>query len=153
GRYGERHAVETHLIPLALHVAAGHRDKLQIYGDDYPTDDGTAIRDYIHVLDLANAHLLALSHAQAGQHRIYNLGTGTGFSVHQVIQACRDITGHPIPTVISPRRTGDPAVLVAASDRAREMLGWTLEHPDLPAIISDAWKFTTRPLETGSEDR
>ncbi|GHF81924.1 UDP-glucose 4-epimerase [Amycolatopsis bartoniae] len=141
GRYGERHTTETHLIPLVLQVASGDREQVQIFGDDYPTEDGTAVRDYIHVVDLADAHLLALQHAVAGEHRIYNLGNGTGFSVQQVIQTCRDVTGHPIPATLAPRRTGDPAVLVAASDRAREELGWKPERADLSGIVGDAWRF------------
>ncbi|SFQ33046.1 UDP-glucose 4-epimerase [Amycolatopsis arida] len=141
GELGERHATETHLIPLVLQVAAGRREQVQIYGDDYPTDDGTAIRDYIHVTDLADAHLLALEHAQPGHHRIYNLGNGAGFSVRQVIETCREVTGHPIPAVVAPRRAGDPAVLVAASDRAREELGWKPERADLRTMVSDAWEF------------
>ena len=142
GRYGERHTVETHLIPIVLQVATGQREQVQIFGDDYPTDDGTAVRDYIHVADLADAHLLALEHAKAGVHRIYNLGNGTGFSVRQVIEACREVTGHPIPAAVAPRRSGDPAVLVAASDRAREELGWKPERNDLYGIVADAWRFT-----------
>ncbi|NKQ52969.1 UDP-glucose 4-epimerase GalE [Amycolatopsis sp. K13G38] len=142
GRYGERHTVETHLIPLVLQVATGHREQIQIFGDDYPTEDGTAIRDYIHVSDLADAHLLALQHAERGVHRIYNLGNGTGFSVRQVIEACREVTGHAIPAAVAPRREGDPAILVAASDRAREELGWKPERTDLYGIVADAWRFT-----------
>ncbi|WP_020671678.1 UDP-glucose 4-epimerase GalE [Amycolatopsis nigrescens] len=142
GRFGERHAPETHLIPLVLQVATGDRDQIQIYGEDYPTDDGTAVRDYIHVTDLADAHLLALQHAEAGTHRIYNLGNGTGFSVRQVIDAGREVTGHPIPAAVTQRRSGDPAVLVAASDRAREELGWKPERFDLKGIVEDAWRFT-----------
>jgi UDP-glucose 4-epimerase len=142
GRCGERHAVETHLIPIVLQVALGKRDRVQIYGDDWPTDDGTCLRDYIHVTDLADAHLLALEHARPGQHDIYNLGNGTGFSVKQVIDTCREVTGHPIPATVAPRRAGDPAVLVAASDRARETLGWKPQRPDLAVIVGDAWKFT-----------
>lgn len=142
GAFGERHTTETHLIPIVLQVATGDREQVQMYGDDYPTDDGTAVRDYIHVVDLAEAHLLALAHATAGEHRIYNLGNGTGFSVRQVIEACRQVTGHEIPAVVAPRRTGDPAVLVAASDRARDELGWKPEHADLQGIVSDAWQFT-----------
>ncbi|HET6499702.1 MAG TPA: UDP-glucose 4-epimerase GalE [Amycolatopsis sp.] len=142
GRFGERHTTETHLIPIVLQVATGDRARVQIYGDDYPTEDGTAIRDYIHVTDLADAHLLALDHAQAGEHRIYNLGNGTGFSVRQVIETCRQVTGHAIPDVVAPRRAGDPAVLVASSDRAREELGWKPERADLHGIVADAWGFT-----------
>ncbi|PXY19557.1 UDP-glucose 4-epimerase GalE [Prauserella muralis] len=142
GRFGERHATETHLIPLVLQVATGDRAQVQIYGDDYPTDDGTAVRDYIHVADLADAHLLALEHTRAGEHQIYNLGNGTGFSVRQVIEACRTVTGHPIPAVVSQRRAGDPAVLVAASEQARERLGWKPERTDLAGIVEDAWRFT-----------
>ena len=142
GALGERHAPETHLIPLVLQAATGEREQVSIFGEDYPTDDGTAIRDYIHVADLADAHLLALLHAEAGEHQIYNLGSGTGFSVRQVIDACRQATGHAIPAVVSPRRPGDPAVLVAASDRAREELGWKPERTDLVGIVTDAWNFT-----------
>jgi UDP-glucose 4-epimerase len=142
GALGERHAPETHLIPLVLQAATGEREQVSIFGEDYPTDDGTAIRDYIHVADLADAHLLALQHAEAGEHQIYNLGSGTGFSVRQVIDACRQATGHAIPAVVSPRRPGDPAVLVAASDRAREELGWKPERTDLVGIVTDAWNFT-----------
>ncbi|MFC4001952.1 UDP-glucose 4-epimerase GalE [Prauserella oleivorans] len=142
GRYGERHTTETHLIPLVLQVATGDRAQVQIYGDDYPTADGTAIRDYIHVTDLADAHLLALEHARAGEHEIYNLGNGTGFSVRQVIEACREVTGHPIPATVAQRRAGDPAVLVASSERARTRLGWKPERPDLTTMVADAWRFT-----------
>ncbi|WP_277068998.1 UDP-glucose 4-epimerase GalE [Saccharomonospora viridis] len=147
GRYGERHTTETHLIPLILQVATGHRDQVYIYGDDYPTEDGTAIRDYIHVVDLADAHLLALAHAEPGTHQIFNLGNGTGFSVRQVIDACREVTGHPIPAVVSQRRAGDPAILVASSDKARQVLGWKPQHTDLPGIVADAWEFTRQRLE------
>src|SRR5690606_21015246 len=115
GRYGERHDPETHLIPIALQVAAGHREKLQLYGDDYPTADGTCIRDYIHVADLAEAHLLALEAMRPGEHEIYNLGNGAGFSNRQVVEVVRQVTGHPIPVEIAPRRPGDPSTLVASS--------------------------------------
>ncbi|PRY30331.1 UDP-glucose 4-epimerase GalE [Umezawaea tangerina] len=142
GPVGERHAVETHLIPLVLQVALGQREQIQIYGEDWPTEDGTCVRDYIHVTDLADAHLLSLEHAVAGEHRIYNLGNGTGFSVKQVIDTCREVTGHPIPAVIAPRRAGDPAVLVASSERARTDLGWKPERADLTGIVRDAWEFT-----------
>ncbi|MEO6082593.1 MAG: UDP-glucose 4-epimerase GalE [Umezawaea sp.] len=142
GSIGERHAVETHLIPLVLQVALGQREQIQIFGEDWPTEDGTCVRDYIHVTDLADAHLLALEHATAGEHRIYNLGNGTGFSVKQVIDTCREVTGHAIPAAIAPRRAGDPAVLVASSERARTELGWKPERADLTGIVRDAWEFT-----------
>ncbi|GAA1348207.1 UDP-glucose 4-epimerase GalE [Saccharothrix algeriensis] len=141
GRFGERHTTETHLIPIVLQVAAGERAEVAVYGDDYPTEDGTCVRDYIHVADLADAHLKALAHAAAGEHRIYNLGNGLGFSVRQVIDACREVTGHPIPAEVSPRRSGDPAVLVASSERARTELGWKPERVDLTGIVRDAWDF------------
>jgi UDP-glucose 4-epimerase len=136
---GERHATETHIIPIALQVAAGERDSLTVYGEDYPTADGTCIRDYVHVGDLAAAHLLALPAPAAGEHRIYNLGNGTGFSVQQVIDAVRKVTGHPVPVVVGDRRPGDPAQLVASSDLIRAELGWTPEHTDLAGIVRDAW--------------
>ncbi|MGZ4558627.1 MAG: UDP-glucose 4-epimerase GalE [Mycobacteriaceae bacterium] len=140
GGLGERHIVETHLIPLVLQVAAGQREHITIYGDDWPTPDGTCLRDYIHVRDLAEAHLLALEHATAGAHRIYNLGTGTGFSVVEVIEACRRVTGHPIPAQVAARRAGDPAVLVASSARATADLGWRPELTSLDTIVGDAWR-------------
>jgi len=139
GDYGELHDPETHLIPLVLRVAAGLRDSVQIYGTDYPTPDGTAVRDYIHVEDLARAHLLALAAITPGRHGIYNLGNGTGFSVRQVVEACRAVTGHPIPAVEVGRRAGDPAVLVASSDKIRRELGWVPEKPELEAMVGDAW--------------
>ncbi|MFR9729242.1 UDP-glucose 4-epimerase GalE [Saccharopolyspora sp. MS10] len=142
GAFGERHAVETHLIPIVLQVALGQRDQVQMYGDDWPTEDGTCVRDYIHVTDLADAHLLALESARPGEHRIYNLGNGTGFSVQQVIETCREVTGHPIPAAVAPRRAGDPATLVAASDRARAELSWQPRLADLSVIVRDAWEFT-----------
>jgi UDP-glucose 4-epimerase len=144
GPYGERHTVETHLIPLILQVALGHRDRIMVFGDDWPTADGTCIRDYIHVLDLADAHERALEHAVSGQHRIYNLGNGTGFSVRQVLDTCRQVTGHPIPAQAAARRPGDPAVLIASSDLARCELGWKQERSDLAVIIDDAWQFVRR---------
>ncbi|QIZ36712.1 UDP-glucose 4-epimerase GalE [Saccharopolyspora sp. ASAGF58] len=140
--FGERHTVETHLIPIVLQVALGQREQVQIFGEDWPTTDGTCIRDYIHVTDLADAHLLALEGAAPGRHRIYNLGNGTGFSVKQVIDTCRKVTGHPIPAKVAPRRAGDPATLVASSLRAREELGWTPRRADLEVIVRDAWEFT-----------
>ncbi len=140
GGLGERHIVETHLIPLVLQVVTGQREHITIYGDDWPTPDGTCLRDYIHVRDLAEAHLLALEHATAGAHRIYNLGTGTGFSVVEVIEACRRVTGHPIPAQVAARRAGDPAVLVASSARATADLGWRPELTSLDTIVGDAWQ-------------
>jgi UDP-glucose 4-epimerase len=138
---GERHAVETHLVPLALQVARGERAELAVYGTDWPTPDGTCIRDYVHVADLADAHLLALADAAPGEHRIYNLGNGAGFSVLDVVEAVRRVTGHPVPTSVAPRRPGDPAVLVASSARIREELGWRPQHPSLDEIVGDAWAF------------
>src|ERR1700710_443638 len=139
---GERHTTETHLIPIALQVASGQRESMTIYGEDYPTPDGTCIRDYIHVADLADAHLLALPAPAAGEHRIYNLGNGTGFSVQQVVDAVREVTGHPIPVVVGERRAGDPAQLVASSDRIRADLGWAPRHNDLTGIVRDAWELS-----------
>lgn len=140
-RFGERHATETHLIPIVLQVALGQREQIQIYGDDYPTEDGTCVRDYIHVTDLADAHLLALGHAAPGEHHVYNLGNGTGFSVRQVIDTCREVTGHQIPAAIAARRAGDPAVLVASSERAQAELGWKPARAELAGIVGDAWRF------------
>lgn len=137
---GERHATETHLIPIALQAVAGKRDKLDVYGEDYPTDDGTAVRDYVHVEDLARAHVLALTAASPGEHLICNLGNGNGFSVRQVIAAIEEVTGLPLPVVAASRRVGDPARLVASADRARTRLGWEPRH-DLHRMIADAWAF------------
>ncbi len=141
GRFGERHAVETHLIPIVLQVAAGKRASVAVYGEDWPTADGTCVRDYIHVDDLAEAHQLALQHAQPGTHAVYNLGSGTGFSVREVIEACRAVTGHAIPTVAAPRRAGDPAVLIASSEAVRAALGWNPRRTDITTIVADAWRF------------
>ena len=143
GGAGENRVVETHLIPLVLQVAAGQRDKISVFGTDWPTKDGTAVRDYIHIRDLADAHLLALESSAAGSHRIYNLGSGAGFSVREVISACERVTGKSIPAQDSPRRAGDPAVLIASSERAISELGWTPKHTDLDEIVSDAWDFLT----------
>jgi UDP-glucose 4-epimerase len=140
-RLGERHTPESHLIPIVLQVAGGKRDQLMMYGDDYPTPDGTCVRDYIHVADLAEAHLLALGAVKPGTHEVYNLGNGDGYSVKQVIDAAREVTGHPIPVKLAPRRPGDPAATVAASDKARRDLGWQPARPDLRDIIADAWAF------------
>jgi UDP-glucose 4-epimerase len=138
---GERHDPETHLIPIALQAAAGKRDKLQLFGDDYPTVDGTCVRDYIHVQDLARAHLLALEAATPGEHKIYNLGNGNGFSNRQVAEATREVTGAELPVEVAPRRDGDPATLVASSQRARDELGWVPEKNTLADMIGDAWAF------------
>ncbi|MGW6359153.1 UDP-glucose 4-epimerase GalE [Streptomyces sp. NPDC055092] len=141
GSCGERHAPESHLIPLVLQVAQGRRDAISVYGDDYPTPDGTCVRDYIHVADLAEAHLLALDAARSAEHLICNLGNGNGFSVREVIETVRQVTGHPIPEVTAPRRGGDPAVLVASAATARERLGWNPSRADLAGIVADAWAF------------
>ncbi|WP_068162174.1 UDP-glucose 4-epimerase GalE [Rhodococcus phenolicus] len=138
---GENRVVETHLIPLVLQVALKQRDRMSVFGTDWPTKDGTAVRDYIHVKDLADAHLLALTSARPGTHSIYNLGSGEGFTVREVISACERVTGLPIPTVDAPRRAGDPAVLIASSRRAIDELGWQPEHTDLDEIVSDAWDY------------
>ncbi|MFC4498638.1 MULTISPECIES: UDP-glucose 4-epimerase GalE [Streptomyces] len=141
GEYGERHAPETHLIPLVLQVAQGRREAISVFGDDYPTPDGTCVRDYIHVADLAEAHLLAVAAAKPGEHLICNLGNGNGFSVREVVETVREVTGHPIPEVVAPRRGGDPAVLVASAQAARERLGWNPSRADLSGIVADAWQF------------
>jgi UDP-glucose 4-epimerase len=135
---GERHTVETHLIPNILRIARDDAGPVSIFGDDYPTPDGSCIRDYIHVTDLASAHLLALAACSAGQHTIYNLGCGTGYSNFDVLQACRDVTGLDIPAKVTDRRPGDPAVLVASSERIGRELGW---HPErgLRDMVADAW--------------
>jgi UDP-glucose 4-epimerase len=140
---GEDHDPETHLVPVVLQVALGQREHVTIYGDDYPTPDGTCVRDYVHVSDLARAHLLAL-HALEGGSRTYNLGNGRGFSVREVIETAREVTGHAIPAVVGPRRPGDPAVLVAASDRIRAELGWRPRFPDLKQIVASAWEWHRR---------
>jgi UDP-glucose 4-epimerase len=137
---GEDHDPETHLIPIVLQVALGQRQQVTIHGDDYPTPDGTCVRDYIHVVDLADAHVRALEALDAGS-RTYNLGNGQGYSVREVIETARAVTGHPIPAVAGPRRAGDPAVLVAGSDRIRRELGWQPRFPDLRAIVGSAWEW------------
>jgi len=145
GERGEDHDPETHLIPLVLKVALGQRDKIVIFGDDYPTRDGTCVRDYIHVTDLAQAHILALYALDRGS-RVYNLGNGQGFTVKEVIQVAREVTGHPIPAVVGPRRPGDPAVLIASSERIKRELGWQPRYPDLHTIIETAWRWhSTHP--------
>jgi UDP-glucose 4-epimerase len=137
-KYGEHHRTETHLIPRILQVALGRLPHAEIYGTDFPTPDGTCIRDYIHVQDLASAHILALS---ADRSRFYNLGTGGGTSVREVINACRKITGHAIPTIERPRRAGDPARLIASSERARDSLGWKPLFENIEAIVQSAWRW------------
>ncbi|MFD5747786.1 UDP-glucose 4-epimerase GalE [Streptomyces sp. NPDC127033] len=138
---GERHDPESHLIPLVLQVALGTRPSISVYGDDYPTPDGTCVRDYIHVADLAEAHLRALDAATGGEHLICNLGNGNGFSVREVIETVRKVTGHPIPEVMAARRDGDPAVLVASAETAHRRLGWAPSRADLAGIVADAWAF------------
>ena len=137
---GEDHHPELHLIPIVLGVALGKRDKVLVFGDDYPTRDGTCVRDYIHVIDLAQAHILALRALDQGS-RVYNLGNGQGFTVKEVIEMAREITGHPIPAEVAPRRPGDPAVLIASSDTIRNDLGWEPRYPNLRDIIESAWKW------------
>jgi UDP-glucose 4-epimerase len=138
---GEDHYPETHLIPNALGVVLGRLPQLEVYGTDYPTPDGTAIRDYIHIEDLGAAHLLALDGARPGEHRIFNLGNGTGFSVREVIAAAEKVAGASIRYVERPRRPGDPPMLVAASEKIRAELGWEPRKPDLETILADAWGF------------
>jgi UDP-glucose 4-epimerase len=138
GELGEDHHPETHLIPLVLAVALGHAPSVSIYGTDYPTPDGTAVRDYIHVADLARAHIMALAVTRE-RSAVYNLGNGTGFSVRQVIAAARRVTGHPIPAAETARRAGDPAVLVAGSARIQRDLGWQPRLPEVEQIIATAW--------------
>lgn len=146
---GERHAPETHLIPRLLRVASGEVARAEIYGTDYPTPDGTAVRDYIHVADLADAHVRALTSARAGEHLICNLGNGAGFSVREVLAAVREVTGHPMPADEHERRAGDPPLLVASATRAAARLGWKPTRPKLAEMIEDAWRFQ-RALATRS---
>jgi UDP-glucose 4-epimerase len=141
GHIGEDHTPEYHLIPIILQVALGQREKLTIFGNDYPTPDGTCIRDYIHVIDLAEAHILALEALADGQSRKYNLGNGKGYSIMEVLQTARDITGHPIPAEVGPRRPGDPATLIADSTRIMQELGWHPEFGSLRQIIETAWNW------------
>ena len=137
---GEDHAPETHLIPIVLQVALGQREHIAIFGNDYATPDGTCVRDYVHVVDLAQAHILALRALDRGS-RTYNLGNGRGYSINEVIEAARAVTGHPIPAIVGARRPGDPAVLVASSERIRRELGWAPRYPDLHAMIESAWRW------------
>jgi UDP-glucose 4-epimerase len=143
GELGEDHEPETHLIPNILRTALGINPHVEVFGTDYDTPDGTAIRDYIHIEDLSAAHLLALEGARPGEHRIFNLGTGNGFSVREVIDAAREVTGAEIPVREAPRRPGDPPMLVAAGERIRSELGWEPRKPELSQMVGDAWAFAT----------
>ncbi|WP_071432600.1 UDP-glucose 4-epimerase GalE [Angelakisella massiliensis] len=142
GKIGEAHNPETHLIPLILQVPNGQREKIMVFGDDYATPDGTCIRDYIHVTDLAQAHILALDYLlKGGENNVFNLGNGVGFSVREVVDCARKVTGHPIPEEMAPRRAGDPAQLIASSEKAMKVLGWKPQYNDLETIIATAWEW------------
>lgn len=142
GEIGEDHSPESHLIPLILQVPNGQREAISIFGNDYPTKDGTCVRDYIHVTDLAQAHILAVDYlAQGGWSDIFNLGNGVGFTVQQVVETARRVTGHSIPAIVAPRRPGDPAQLIASSEKARRALKWAPAHDSLEEIIGSAWKW------------
>ncbi len=142
---GEAHNPETHLIPLILQVPLGQREKIMIFGDDYPTHDGTCVRDYIHVCDLAQAHILALDYLiKGGDCDVFNLGNGVGFSVKEVVERARKVTGHPIPAEMAPRRAGDPAQLIASSEKAKKTLGWDPKYDSLETIISTAWNWHSK---------
>lgn len=142
GEIGEFHTPETHLISLILQVPNGLREYISIFGDDYDTKDGTCVRDYIHVTDLAQAHILAVKYLEKGnESNIFNLGNGIGFTVNEVIEAARKVTGHPIPAKVTPRRAGDPAKLIASSEKAKTILGWKPQHAELEEIIKTAWKW------------
>lgn len=150
GLIGENHNPETHLIPLILQVPLGKREKIMVYGDDYQTKDGTCIRDYIHVIDLIDAHILAMNKLREGYDSdVFNLGNGSGFSVKEMIEAAKKVTGYEIPVEIAGRRSGDPAVLVAASKKARKVLGWTPKFTNIEEVIRSAWNFhSTHEVET-----
>jgi len=149
GKIGERHRNETHLIPLVLEVAAGRRENIKIFGTNYPTPDGTCIRDYIHVSDLSGAHLLALnSLLSGGDSAVYNLGNNRGYSVREVIELARKVTGRPIPAIEADKRPGDPATLIASSDKIKKKLGWKPEYEDLETIIKTAWKWHQREADS-----
>ena len=141
GTIGEDHTPESHLIPIVLQVALGQRAAISIFGDDYPTPDGTCIRDYVHVEDLAAAHLAALARLEPGPGIKVNLGTGRGYSVQEVIEACRKVTGHPIPATVGPRRPGDPPELVADARLARKLLDWTPKYTTIESIVASAWRW------------
>lgn len=152
GEIGEDHHPESHLIPLILQVPLGKRGTISIYGDDYPTKDGTCIRDYIHVTDLADAHIRAVDYLRDGNDsNIFNLGNGVGFTVREVVDTARKVTGHPIPAEVTARRSGDPAQLIASSDKAKEVLGWNPQHDSLEEIIASAWNWH-RQHPDGYED-
>lgn len=151
---GEDHHPETHLIPLVLQVALGQRENITIFGNDYPTRDGTCIRDYVHVVDLASAHILALEALSDQEVLTYNLGNGQGYSVMEVIESARRVTGHPIPTIMGARREGDPAMLVASSEAIKSELGWSPKYPDIDSIIQTAWDWhKAHPHGYASDDR
>lgn len=142
GEIGEDHHPETHLIPVVLQVALGQRESISIFGEDYPTQDGTCIRDYIHVADLIDAHILALKYLQnGGESNIFNLGSSKGFSVKEIVKAARTVTGHEIPAKIAPKRAGDPSTLIASSEKARQILGWKPKRTSIQTIIEDAWNW------------
>ncbi len=141
GSIGEDHDPETHLIPLVLQIPLGQRDEIVIFGDDYPTPDGTCVRDYVHVVDLAQAHLAALDRLRPGRGLVLNLGTGRGYSVREVIDACRRVTGHAIPVRVGSRRPGDPPELVAESHKAHDLLGWRPQYVEIEAIVETAWRW------------
>lgn len=142
GVIGEAHNPETHLLPLILQVPNGKREKISVFGDDYPTRDGTCVRDYIHVTDLAQAHILALEYLMnGGKSDVFNLGNGIGFTVREVIDVAREVTTHPIPLEVSPRRAGDPAQLVASSEKVQRVLGWKPQYADIKTIIATAWEW------------
>jgi UDP-glucose 4-epimerase len=149
GGLGERHRPETHLIPVALQVAGGHRERLVTYGMDYPTEDGSCVRDYVHVDDLATAHLLALEAMERGRHAVYNLGNGRGYSNLEVVDVVRQVTGREVPMTVGPRRAGDAAVTVVCSDRARREIGWTPARTSLDEIVRSAWQFQLARDESG----
>ncbi len=154
GVIGEAHNPETHLIPLILQVPNGQREFISMFGDDYPTKDGTCVRDYIHVTDLAQAHILALDYLMnGGENNVFNLGNGVGFTVKEVVEVARKVTGHPIPAKVSPRRAGDPAQLVASSEKAKSVLGWKPQYADLETIVQSAWNWhKSHPNGYGKED-
>lgn len=153
GSIGEDHGPETHLTPIILQVAAGQRDQLKIFGDDYNTPDGTNVRDYVHVLDLVDTHILAINYLKAGNDSdVFNLGSSTGFSVKQMVEAAREVTGEPIPAEIAERRPGDPDSLIAASQKARDVLQWQPQYDDVKEIIQTAWNWKQQHPR-GYEDR